>query len=398
MNKYDFRSLSDKVIDYMEGREVIGVKEWIPYFLSSVGSHVANLHNKGYTEFGHTFWAMGGRIVDCRLHLLVVAPPGYSKSYFITEFMDKGIGLMFGAIESVFVGRVTEKGLVGGYDGSGKWVSGYADSNPNSIIGAEEFASVLKAGKQDHSLTLEEQLLFILDQGRVNYKIGNFPPKEYTTYVTLWAGTQSERIGVTGAGLPSGLQRRVAFLNINPNEKDIDNYKDSYDKGQGIRPDYKKIEEIRKEFKMIDAEFRATDVVFDEDYRKWRQALPIPHHELIIADRIAVGWTIVNKYKGLDELQIYNEKEMCRLIDRSVRMRNEVLGGTTRSQIKRLMESRDWGLTELKTKLVHLGVTYKVSGDELDKLVGEGILVYKKKKSPKSRKPITYICKGSEWS
>lgn len=56
-----------------------------------------------------------------------------------------------------------------------------------------------------------------------------------------------------------------------------------------------------------------------------------------------------------------------------------------------ITSKKEWPLTELKNHLLSLGIGYTISGDALVKLKTFDQIIIKKKKSPPSRRKITYI-------
>ena len=111
-------NLYDRIINYLKSRGLVLVEEYIPYYLCSIGCHIANLLNhrchKGCDHEGcrwhrlrlngpdskGDFYHRFGNLVNTRLHILLVAPPGFSKSFFTLQFLRQGMGLVAGAIRS----------------------------------------------------------------------------------------------------------------------------------------------------------------------------------------------------------------------------------------------------------------------------------------------------------
>ena len=75
--------------DYLKSIGVIYVDKFVPYILCSLAAHVANLRNKMADNKGHLFYGVAGGMPDLRLHLLTIAPPGFSKTFFQNIFFNK---------------------------------------------------------------------------------------------------------------------------------------------------------------------------------------------------------------------------------------------------------------------------------------------------------------------
>jgi hypothetical protein len=378
----------------MEDRYFIRINEVVPFINASIGAHIANLYNKGHEEFGYTFWARHGKPVDCRLHLLMVGGSGFGKTFFIDEYLDSDTGLIYNTIPTHWILKITHKHVAGGYTDRGVFEGGIAYTYRTAIIGCEEYSAVLKASDKEHSKELEEQMLQILDKGRVNYGVGTHDPIEYDTYITLIAGTQSERIEAFIT--KSGMSRRFVMLDLSVTLKIIQEYKDSYDKATGIRPDYNKIDAIRNELKILKKNFSPRDIIFTDEYKTWRRKnFDVLHTEWSILDRIALGWTVVNTYRGEDIIYIYPEPKLKDILTRAVKMRLITLFGSTDAQILKLVdESKEWQLAKLKKQLLQLGIEYKKTEHLLDDLVRRQLLKYETRRVDWSKRKVIFVTKG----
>src|SRR5436309_386404 len=99
----------NRCMDYLKKIGVLHYERYAPFFLASIGAHVANLKNK---TGGSPFYAVAGKIEDLRLHLFFITPPGFGKSYYDLLFWDSKNGIA-SSIPNWHLDKITEAGLVG---------------------------------------------------------------------------------------------------------------------------------------------------------------------------------------------------------------------------------------------------------------------------------------------
>lgn len=396
MGKVEVKPLGVQIANYLSSIKIVGVKRYIPYLVSSLGAHIAHLYNYGAEEFSTCFWTQSGKTFDCRLHILLVGPPGYGKNFLINTFIIPEIGLAYGMVPTIAIGKVTDKRFFGGYNEKGTWGPGVAEEYRSGIVGVREFNNVLTMSKTAHSPALLENMLEALYGGDLSVGTGDNPIKEYRTYFTLWAGIQSERFAV-----PSGFPRRVLILNLAPTSKDIRTYANSYIDGRNIVPDHNIIRKIRDQFVILYKEFGTyiNNIKFSNDYnRLLRDELKLNHTEMEIIDKLSAGWTIMYRYKGEGTLMIYPEPELKVLISDYIAMKHRILSGATQSQIIKLITDEPQTLTNFKNQATNLGITYKETGDALDQLVLQGVINYEQGRKQGAKRVSTYVTKGENWS
>ena len=395
MAKVQVKPLGEQISDYLASLKLVGIDKYVPYFISSIGAHIAHLYNSGYEELSSTFWTQTGKIMDCRLHLLLVGPPGYGKNFLIDNFIEPTIGLAHGFVPSIFIGKVTDKKFFGGYNERGQWSEGVAELFRNGIVGIREFNNVLAMGRTEHSPLILENMLEALYGGDVNIGIGDHPLRNYRTYFTLWAGIQSERFAV-----PSGFPRRVLILNLSPSQKEIDRFADAYVEGRNIAPDFTMIQRLRDQFMVLHREvgMYIERIKFSNPYTKYlRDELKMNHIEMELVDKLSCGWTIMHTYRGEATLNIYLDKELKRLITQYLDMKHRVLYGVTQSQVLQLIDE-PVPLTELKQKCVGMGIDYKKATETVDQLAAAQIIAYQQVTLVGTKRPITMVKKGINWS
>jgi len=137
--------LYQDILEYLEECDFAFVRRFIPYFLCSFGCHIFNVQNRKIDEDGETplafYWERRG-IPDMRLPILMMAPPGYSKSTFLIALLDEFNGIFGTVIETFFKSYVTAAHLSGSVSLEKKDVvemRGFLEEHPNYIVGVEEF-------------------------------------------------------------------------------------------------------------------------------------------------------------------------------------------------------------------------------------------------------------------
>ena len=94
------------------------------FFISSIAAHHFNQANRSYN-----IYTRSGRTVNTRIHIAFVAPPGFSKTYYLEQFLEsKNSILGVKPIKTVFQQRMTEASAFGtitrdqnGKDDRGTW-------------------------------------------------------------------------------------------------------------------------------------------------------------------------------------------------------------------------------------------------------------------------------------
>jgi len=211
-----------KGLEYIKSCSILFAERFAPYFLCSIGAHALNLANrrkKFFFEFR--------KLPDLRLHIIWVAPSGFSKSLLLKAFAFGDTSLLGNsAIPITFEGYTTEPGWVGtikmGKEGEILESPGLAKVFATGIVAIEEFYAIAKAMQQEHSAGLESAILASLDGGEVRKRLAA-GPISYHTDVTLWAGIQHVRFD-----LSAGLGRRLFFLLWNPTSSEISSIKISW--------------------------------------------------------------------------------------------------------------------------------------------------------------------------
>lgn len=388
------RQLWRESSEYLKSIGVIFVDKYVPYILCSIAAHVANLRNKMVDNKGHLFYGATGGVPDLRLHLLTIAPPGFSKTFFQNIFFNKynGIAANFPNEE---LETLTEAGLVGSFDAEGNQQMGLAEEHKTSILWAEEFHAMSKMSKVDHSINLDTAFLKLLDDGKVGKRLKS-GSIEFQSYCTLHAGTQNERLD-----LASGMTRRLFLIDATPEDKDLQKYKDAHKNSRGIKPNFDTIAKLRHQFSYLYNNLDIPgEIQFTSNYNDLAYNNKMTHVEVILFEKLAVGYNILNNFKYEDrDLIIDADSTLKTMFKEGWVWRNIMLGESTNIQIIKLLRTGDWTLFELKKRLQQLGVNYTESGKRINELLyREVIRTYKKgQDSPHKGRPAVWVTKGSEW-
>lgn len=349
-------------IVYLNSRNVAFADRFIPYFLCSFGTHIFNLSNRK-----NMFYYEQGRIPDMRLHIMFVAPPGWSKSFILKHLLHNDYGLLSKTrIPTVFQGSCTEAAWTGSYSEKSQKVMGLADEYKNGIVGFEEFSAITKAMKQQHSLNFEPALLQSLDGGDVRKRIASGPPISYHTDVTLWVGSQQASFNLT-----SGLGRRFFFIWWVPIEKEMQEVKTARRAGRNVSPDKNKIGEIRTKadsiyeklngLKSIEFEHELYDLLEDR-----------VHYEEQIYEKLAIGYHIMNA--NFDStLTVSMTPDLKKLITESLSWRDRLISGAESDQIVALLQEVGGSMSihELHKKMVRFGYAIGKTNQLIAQLIKE---------------------------
>src|SRR3989304_6779936 len=84
-------------------RNISFVERYIPYFICSVGCHIFNLINHS-----KQFYTQAGTAPNIRLHVLMVAFPGFGKTFFQKQLIGDHNSMIKGShVECKFEGDIT---------------------------------------------------------------------------------------------------------------------------------------------------------------------------------------------------------------------------------------------------------------------------------------------------
>jgi len=360
--------LYNAILEECQRRKIAHAPEFVPYYISSIGTHMFNLINQTksvYTE--------GGIPSNTRQHVLFVTIPGFGKSFLLRQFLEsENFSILKGSvIQCGFEGSTTEAGLVGtikpGVQG-GESVKnlGLFFQHANSIIGMEEFSAITNASLQDHNANLDTALLTGLDSGMVHKRLGG-GEISYRTNMTLWAGVQPARYN-----LSSGLGRRFIFLVFTPTWQDIIDFRRSRREAKGVIVDFVKLKALRNAINIRQEELKyLTGVHFTSDFYKELDRLNIIHYEEPLYERLAMGYWFMKLSQVRGNIDIGVDVELSRLIKQEHNFRKRVKEGTTIDQVWAIVKDHKEGikLDKLLELLIEFSMDYQTATSAVNSIV-----------------------------
>lgn len=357
----------DEAMALLKERGAVFVDRFVPYFLCSFGCHAFNLDNQK-----RKYYYEHDRIPDMRLHIIMVAPPGFSKSFFLKQLLSDIYGLFSNlGLPVAFEGRCTEAGLIGTIT-NGVHQIGLAEEYATGIVGIEEFSAITFAMKQEHSLTLEPALNQALEGGHVTKRLAK-GKIEYQTYFTLWAGTQISRFDVS-----SGLGRRFLFVYWVPSDSDFQTLIDAVWSGVNVRLPPQKLQS-----------FHATAAQFLKDLVNLKRVhfsdkLKVllssrPHYEHLIFRKLALGYNLLVKdLSKTRELEVELDNTLTELIKTAVSWRVQLLADAEGWQVITLLQTHGGKMkwSDLAVSLLRYGLSYSNSSALIKRLLASRTLIY----------------------
>lgn len=330
-------NLIDMIVGHLRDRKILFVPQFAPYFIASFGAHIFNLLNKQKGILQEH-----GRVPDLREHVLFVAPPGFFKSMLMKSLIHPEYGCLYVPDNSGFGSRVPMhfEGMVteGAWTGSGYRdkkgvvipIKGIAEEYSSGIVCFEEFSVVTSTMKQQHSLTLDAQMLTTLDEGLVR-KRTTTRTIDYETNMTCWAGTQQGRFDLAG-----GLGRREYFVNWVPTPEEGNALKKAFWDGLNVTLDKPDLDRIRGEVSsLIDRVESIRSVEFDN--QAFLTLLgDVPHFEHRLHAHYALGYQIMSGDFS-DKLYIGMDDGMRRSLVAAKGWREHLLGEAEGDQIIQIL-------------------------------------------------------------
>jgi hypothetical protein len=351
-------------LSYLEDMRMLWPDRFTPYYLASVGCHLLNLRNRKQLGKGYIFHTEGGLVPDIRLHVLMVCPSGYGKSYTPKRFIagKSMVGLLDrSSITAVFRGYMTEAGLVGTFK-DGEEIRGLASTHRDAIICLNELSAVSSEGQD--SKRLEEALLDFLDDGQVRKTLSG-GEIAYQSYATLWAGTQQGRFR-----LAAGMARRLFLMEFLPTRLERRQLKLNKRAARGIKPDFQRLGQIYRAWDTLKNELSIQELDWDEDLYDYMDELDpdMSHNDEELYSRLAMGYNLVRYYEpGEKVLQVSLDGTLEDLIYKGYQWRQSILGDSAGSQILSLLREHPDGmpLSQLKKQAQVFSLTYGETADIL---------------------------------
>jgi len=362
-------TLYKDALHILEKRGILFVEKFNPKLLCSYAAHVANLENMGDPDNNippKKFYLEQDRIPDLRMHILLIAPPGFAKSTSIKQLMHKDYGLLYtDDIQMRFEGYSTEAGMVGSIDKAGNTVTrieGLFEEYKRGIVGFEEFYAVTQAMNQSHSGHLEPAMNQALLDGNVRKRLRG-GVIEYDTSLTMWAATQVTRFEVGG-----GLIRRMLPEIWTPTDKEGDALKNAVKNGVNLSLDPQILIDYRQRIKNFNADMKIIrQVSYTDDVFDFIKS-DVPHYRIPTIMRFALGYNLLNN--PIERNFVVDlDDELKRLIDVSEKDRKTVIGDPEGEMIISILN--DAGGKQDRRKIKEAMIDFSVRFDKSDFLINK---------------------------
>ena len=339
-------NLYDEILNEFERRNILHVRDIVPFFISSFATHNFNLVNQN-----KQILIYAGKPVDTRQHILFVAPPGGGKTFFLEQFLDSpAYSLLPGTdVQSKFMsGNMTEASFIGQIEKNpqtGDVVKkyGFAHKFANAILGCEEFSAVTRSFTQQYNAGLDTSMLTALDSGRVAKDRGP-GSLEYKTSLTVWAGTQPARYD-----LGSGFARRFIFVVFIPTWSDIQGMINSIWGAIDNPINQPKLAEIRKLInkRAFEIQNYVNKIIYDISFKSYMVKSYIMPYEQLLYQKMAIGYWLAKSEQLNGPLTVYMDDELKRIIQLERRYRKQAKRGISIEHVKLLLKTMDAELMEL---------------------------------------------------
>ena len=342
------------ILTELEKRNLAHVRQIAPFFISSIGTHKFNIINQQ-----KNIWTQAGEVINARQHILFVAPPGWYKSTFLKQFLQKPTySILNGTsvpcvFENSITGTSTFIGTVNPSNGNISY--GLAHEHANGIVGFEEFSAITNAAKTEYAGTLGTDLLTALDSGDVARRVAGKEIR-YHTDLTVWGGVQPARFD-----LSSGLGRRFTFIVFNPNYNDVVEARLKRKEMQHFKPNnaYLKILRDQLDLRFKEIATGLTNVIFTAELYKEIHRLNIIPYEEVIYERLGLGYWLMKMDRIGGDLVVGLDTELKRLIELEHSHRKKAKKGTTLAQvldILRTMPEREMEQQQLEDFLIEFSL------------------------------------------
>lgn len=312
-------SLYQIIREEVEDIGLISVPNVVERFCASVGAHLVNQVNLQERK-----WYSAGALENFRIHIVFMAPSGFSKTTFMSLFLSPTYGFFSRAQDILkttvstsftgesWVGAVERDQKTGDYTATDGLLVRYR----TGMVAADEFArlkDMIESRGEERDVSY---LLSALGGDCVEKQHSGKPITIRDIGTTFWCGLRPTRVYIGD----SGLARRFSFQTYYPTLKEAGQFKEASRRANApISNNCKidvanKIEELKRGLKEVN-KFDLTDV-----YRFIDADSTIPHFEAQIYQRLALGFGVasdrfphITMFKEMGDL-INDEKENRRQI------------------------------------------------------------------------------------
>jgi len=378
------RNTFEDILEFNRQKGAAFVDRFMDSYICSIGGHMFNLYNKEaevYTE--------GTTAADTRIHIFFIAPPGFSKTYFLRLLLDGKLSVLRDTVvECVMEGTMTEAAFTGTSmieGGKRVVVPGRAYDYRNHVVGIEEFRDFVQMMTLEYGKNLEGAMLTALDSGWVRKNLATTTRKElkYVTNLTLWVASQPFSVDIS-----SGLARRFIWMYWAPTKSDETVLRKARRRNKNMKPNFelqrhiiKGILERRKKIWEIE------EVSFDDELYKWMNGLNVPHYEEMLYERIALGGFLMSEDFGRHVHVTLNDRTR-ELIRKCDLWRKQIKRGPEIGMVFQLLrEKSPQSRSELIKNLSTVGFSYKAGSELVRSMISRRLLKKEKIPNPGGRGP-----------
>jgi len=369
----DSNSFYQNCMNYLKNLEVAYVDRFMPFFFCSAAVHEFNKYNQDYE-----IWLSHGKIVNSRLHVLFVSPPGFMKT-FASEILMYGPKTIFGdsVIPCDYQGSMTEASFTGTVRLMGDELIkqyGIAKTKSDHILAIEEFSALTTMMQTSHSALLDTALLTALDSGRLSKGLG-LGSFDYKTNLTLWVSTQPARFDLTG-----GMGRRFLTLLFLPTVQDQQTIKMAMRRGENIPPNIAHLKIIKQQMaEIVENINKINSVQFDKSVLDLFDKTNVIFYIELLYKRLALGYHLVEKWKGEPDIIVTADSTLEKLVLQLDSWRSSIMQGSEEAQVINIVRTQPGiGLSDLKQKLSAYGYTYAKSSVLIEQLARQKEIQMKK--------------------
>lgn len=362
-------------------RRVLYAEKFSSLYAISAGAHMLNIVNKD-----RKILILQGLPPDLRIHVFMVCPSGFGKTFQIRQYLDKYSGIFRDVLPVAFEGPMTEAAWVGTIkfkDGEPIVIFGAAYEYRYSIVGVEEFSAIVAMMKSSHSKMLAPQLLTSLDSGIVRKRLAGMgskgaPGLAYETAVTLWTGDRPATFD-----LGSGMARRLTMIPFNPTRKDIEAMRYQIRSGYNVNYNPARLGLIKKMvLERKEETTKVEHIEFTEETDKLLDEINVIPYEEIIYKRIMLGYTVM-KDKVRPNMLITVDKTIRKIVLQVAAWQKEIKRGADVNQVIAIIEDYKGVISQqaLQATLANFNVYWNQSAVMINRLVHMGILRRREKDS-----------------
>jgi hypothetical protein len=352
--------------ELIEG-EVVNAEIYPPFYIAAAGAHFLNMANKI-----RKFHWRNRKPMDLRVHPILAAPPGFSKSFFIHQMMEMPYGLLTKTgVELIYQQSVTAAGWIGTAsrtrDGEVKESIGEAQEHKFAIFGCEEFQGLFTKS----STEMIDALLQTLDDGHLVKRVAA-DRLDYQTYITLFGGAQIDHFN-----LSRGLFRRLTAMVFIPTKSDQEALFEAYFTGGGRRYNARRLKKIRIGYKQrVKSTRHVKQITMSDKFETWARKRRIIHYELPVYERLIIGYNIMRKPPNSEGvLNCTIDKTLLNMIKNQYKWRKMLKKDLRENMImQRVMEEGEMKVGDLFLQMADLGLELDKARPLVDSMFKRGLL------------------------